>query len=50
VHIQQVVHHIREVALRTVAEEGSLEVVGRKAFVVAVKAERQEQAPGQTVG
>ena len=47
--IQQVVRHIREVALRTAAGEGSLVAVGRKAFVVAVKAEQQEQAPAWTV-
>jgi hypothetical protein len=48
--IQQVVRHIREAALRTAAEEDSLVGVGRKASVVAVKAEQREQAPAWTVG
>ena len=43
------VRHIREAVLQTAAGVGSLEVVGRKAFVVAVKAERQVRAPGRIV-
>jgi len=50
VHNLEVVRHIQEVALRKAAEEGSLGVAGRKASVVAVKAEQQEQAPVLTVG
>ena len=49
VRSQQVVRHIREAVHRTAAGEDSQEAVGRKASVVAVKAEQQEQAPARTV-
>ena len=48
--IQQVVRHIREAVHRTAAGEDSLEAVGRKASVVAVRAEQREQAPVRIVG
>ena len=46
---QQVARHIQEAAHRMAAGEDTLVAAGRKASVVAVKAEQQEQAPARTV-